>query len=86
MKFVGDSTPAWTFSNSPKHIPEDLAKNPFLTSPNVLLKKVGKETPGPAMYDTSTPGKVGQNKGISMASAPRKVDKVWILNKDIPGP
>lgn len=38
------------------------------------------------MYNLDTIKSSEIKKGVSIASAPRQVDKVWILNKDIPGP
>ena len=62
-------------------------KNPYLTSPNVRMKINRTEVPGPAMYNVDTVNyREKSRKGESLASAPRQVDKVWILNKDIPGP
>lgn len=52
----------------------------------MIISKNRVEVPGPAKYNLDVASPKDKSKGISLASAPRKVDKVWILNTDIPGP
>lgn len=87
MKFVGKSTPAWTFSNTPKKVINQDSTNPFITSPTINRSKSRIELPGPAKYEREKSEKALQKgKGIIIPTASRDVGNTLLLTGLTPGP
>ena len=86
MKFVGESTPAWTFSNTPKKVVAEDTSNPFITSPTTKRSKSRLTVPGPAKYEIKRNNSKDKAKWVSIPTAGREVNNSLLLTGVSPGP